>query len=75
MGWLEVTFKIGLAHPLMAMHASNVPIQVTFPDTLNTVLVEPPGAIPNPEPRLGAFDLLILRIKRECTDEEGRFRR
>ena len=72
MGWLEVAFKIGLAHPLMAMHAANAPISVTFPDTENTVLVEPPGVKPNQEQRLGAFDLMILRVRRECTDEEGR---
>jgi hypothetical protein len=72
MGWLEVTFKIGLAHPLMAMHAANSPIQVSFSDTDNTVFIEPPGATPNTEARLGAFDILIIRVRRECTDEEGR---
>jgi hypothetical protein len=71
-GWLEVTFKIGLSHPLMAMHAASTPISVTFPETGNTVLLEPPGNIPNEEPRLGAFDLLILSVRRECTDAEGR---
>ena len=72
MGWLDVTFKIGLAHPLMILHAANAPIQVTFSDTHNIVFIEPPGAKPNTEPRLGAFDLLILRVRMECNDEEGR---
>ncbi len=71
MGRLEVTFKIGLAHPLMAMHAASTPISVTIPDTGNTVLLEPPGNVPNEQPRFGAFDLLILRVRRQCSDVEG----
>ena len=52
MGWLEVTFKIGLAHPLMAMHAASSPTRVRYSDTHNTVLIEPPTATPNTEARL-----------------------
>ncbi len=72
MGQLEVTFTIGLAHPLMPMHGASAPIAVSFQDSRNTVLIDPPGSKPNEEPRLGAFDLLILRVRRECTDEEGK---
>jgi hypothetical protein len=71
-GWLEVTFKIGLAHPLIAIHGASSTISVSFPDSRNTVLLDPPGLKPNELARLGAFDLLILRVRRECTDEEGR---
>jgi hypothetical protein len=71
-GWLEVTFKLGLAHPLLVLHTASAPLQINLADTGNIVCIDPPGQLPNTEARFGAFDLLRLRIRRECTDEEGR---
>jgi hypothetical protein len=70
-GWLEVTFKLGLAHPLLVLHTASAPLQINLADTGNIVCIDPPGHLPNTEARFGAFDLLRLRIRRECTDEEG----
>jgi len=71
-GWLEVTFKIGLAHPLLMMHAPRGAL-VAVSDTGNTVYVEPPDHLAPTEYQksLGAFDRLTLRVRRECTDQEG----
>ncbi len=73
MGWLDVTFKIGLAHPLMVIHQPSDPLVVTFKDTGNVVYIHPPNRLPTNEvqARLGAFDQLILRVRRQCSDKEG----
>lgn len=74
MGWLEVTIKIGLAHPLLVMHAPQSALVSSFPDTGNTVYLEPPDQMLPSEyqKNLGAFDRMSLRVRRECTEQEGR---
>jgi hypothetical protein len=61
---LQVTFKIGLAHPIIAMYGATAPLQVTYRDTGNTVFIDPPGVAPNTDARLGALDLLTIRVRR-----------
>jgi len=74
MGWLEVTIKIGLAHPLLVMHAPRSALVSTFPETGNTVYLDPPDHMRPSEyqKNLGAFDRMTLRVRRECTEQEGR---
>ncbi len=73
MGRLEVSFRIGLAHPLMLSDVlPEFPIAVTFQDTGNTVRIDVPQMTSAPEQeRLGVFGKLVLRVERQCTDEEG----
>jgi hypothetical protein len=72
-GLLEVSCKIGLAHPLIMLHAPGAPIVVSF-DTGNTVYLDPPDHLPVTEyqKNLGAFDRFRLRIRRQCSEEQGR---
>ena len=74
MGQLEVAFRIGLAHPLLALTAPSVPIVVSFPETGNSVCIDPPDhrAVSEEQAKLGAFARFTLRVRRECTDQEGR---
>jgi hypothetical protein len=73
-GWLEVTIRIGLAHPLILLCAPRVPIVVAFSDTGNTVFIDPPDRLPvtDYQKSLGAFDRMTFRVRRECADDEGR---
>jgi len=73
-GQLEITFRIGLAHPLLTLTAPSTPIVVTFPETGNTVYVDPPDhrAVTEEQSKLGAFSRFTLRVKRECSDQEGK---
>lgn len=74
MGTLRVTFKLGLTHPLhLSRGLPDLPIEIKFPDTGNTVLIEPPrfGDPTEWGKQLGALDTLRLHVERECTDEEG----
>lgn len=74
MGQLEVTFRIGLAHPLLALTAPSGPIIVSLPETGNTVYIDPPDhrAVTEEQSKLGAFARFTLRVRRECSDQEGR---
>ena len=74
MGQLEVTFRIGLAHPLLTTTAPSAPIVAGFPETGNTVYIDPPDhrAVTEEQSKLGAFATFTLRVTRECTDQEGR---
>jgi hypothetical protein len=74
MGWLEVSIKIGLAHPLLMMHVPPCELVASFPDTGNTVYLDPPdGLTPDVHQKnLGVFDLLTLRVRRQCSEEEAR---
>ena len=74
MGWLDITIRIGLAHPLLVMHAPQSALVSSFPNTGNTVYLDPPDHMPPSEyqKNLGAFDRMTLRVRRECTEEEGR---
>jgi hypothetical protein len=73
MGWLEVTIKIGLAHPLLIMHAPQSALVTSFSDTGNTVYIEPPDRtlLSEYQRNLGAFDRMTLRVRRECAEQEG----
>lgn len=73
MGQLEVTIRIGLAHTLLAMHAPQSPLVSTFPDTGNTVYLDPPDHMPlsKYQKNLGALDVMTLRVRREATEEEA----
>jgi hypothetical protein len=74
MGTLRVTFKLGLAHPLcLPRGLPDLPIVVEFPDTGNTVRIEPPqfGDPTEWGKQLGALDTLTLHVERECPDAEG----
>lgn len=55
------------------IHQPSAPLVVTYPDTGNTVQVDPPDRLPVTEYQksLGAFDRLTLRVRRECTNSEG----
>jgi hypothetical protein len=68
-GLLEITFRIGLAHPLLTLTAPAAPIIVNFPETGNTVYVDPPDhrAVTEAQSKLGAFARFTLRVRRECT--------
>lgn len=72
MGWLVVTFKLGLAHPLLPLHNPTTQLEAKF-TTGNTVCIDPPALLPVDEDDrlLGAFDYLILRVKRKSSSEEG----
>jgi len=74
MGLLEVTIKVGLAHPLLVMHAPHSALITRFPDTGNTVYLDPPDhMLPSEyQKNLGVFDRMTLRVRKECTDQEGR---
>jgi hypothetical protein len=48
MGQLEVTFRIGLAHPLLTTTAPSAPIVASFPETGNTVCIDAPDHEPLP---------------------------
>jgi len=74
MGTLRVTFKLGLAHPLcLPRGLPDLPIVIEFPDTGNTVRIEPPqfGDPTEWGKQLGALDTLTLHVERECPDAEG----
>src|SRR5258708_21734312 len=73
MGKLEVTIKIGLAHKLLVMCAGQSSLVSSF-DTGNTVYLDPPDhMLPSEyQKNLGAFDRMTLRVRRKCTEEEGR---
>lgn len=74
MGKLEITIRIGLAHPLILLCAPGSPIVVSFSDTGNTVFIEPPDSLPvaDYQKSLGAFDRMTLRVIRQCNDEKGK---
>lgn len=73
MGKLEVIFRVRLAYPLLRMSASDAPAIIQFPDTDNTVRLEPPQYGPAPaQSALEGFDQMTLHVERECTDEQGR---
>ena len=75
MGKLEVIFKIGLGHMFFFPRGiPSSPATIHFPETGNTVLIDPPG--PGGPGEIGirppvVLQVLILRVERECTDEEG----
>ncbi len=73
MGLLEVSLKLGLAYPLMLMYQPIAPIVASFQDTGNIVYIHPPDRVPvtQHQASLGAFDTLRLRVRRECTGQEG----
>ena len=74
MGQLEITFRIGLAHPIIVTTAPSAPIIVSLPETGNTVHIDPPDhrAVTEQQSKLGAFARFTLRVRRECADQEGR---
>ena len=74
MGQLEITFRIGLAHPLLALAAPSAPIIASIQETGNTVYVDPPDhrAATEEQSKMGAFARFTVRVRRECTDQEGR---
>jgi len=74
MGRLEVIFRIGLAHHLLALAVPSAPIIASFPDTGNTVYIDPPDHrdVTEEQSKMGAFARFTLRVSRECTDQEGR---
>jgi len=72
MGKLEVVFKIRLAYPVLLMGAAGPPAVVHFADTGNTVRLEAPRYGPPPaQPALEGYEQMVLRVERECTDEQG----
>jgi hypothetical protein len=74
MGKLEVVFTVGLANPLRLLDIPQESITVSFSDTGNTVHIGPPQILPRglvgtlPP---GAFDILTLRVERECNEAIG----
>jgi hypothetical protein len=73
MGKLEVIFRVRLAYPLLLIIASETPAIIQFPDTGNTVRLEPPQDGPPPaQPALEGFGQMTLHVERECTEEQGR---
>ena len=74
MGQLEITFRIGLAHDLLALATPSVSIMANIPETGNAVFIEPPDhrAVTEEQSKMGAFARFTLRVGRECTDQEGR---
>jgi hypothetical protein len=73
-GQLEITFRIGLAHHLLALAVPSAPIVASFPETGNTVYIDPPDrrAVTEEQAKMGAFARFTLRVRRECTDQQGR---
>src|SRR5690349_18341029 len=69
-GILEVNFTIGLSYPLMALHHAANALETSF-STSNKVFIDPPGLLSNTEKRLGAFDLLVVRVLGKCTPDQG----
>lgn len=75
MGKLQVIFELGLAHPLSLFEGiPDHPATVHFADTGNTVSIDPPkpGTRKSDPGTLGAFEVLILRVQRDCSDTEGK---
>src|SRR2546425_12393973 len=74
LGKLEIVFRLGLAHPLLLPGGiPDIPVSITFPETGNKVLIEPPRPGPWPEGATGygAFDNLVLHVERECEEKEA----
>jgi hypothetical protein len=73
-GQLEITFRIGLAHHLLALAVPSAPIVASFPETGNTVYIDPPDHrdVTEEQSKMGAFARFTLRVRGECTDQEGR---
>lgn len=73
MGKLEVIFKIRLAYPGLLMGAAEPPAVVHFADTGNTVRLEAPRyGPPSAQPALEGYELMVVHVERECTDQQGR---
>lgn len=73
MGQLDITFRIGLAHPLLALVVPSAPIVAGFPETGNTVYIDPPDHrdVTDEQAKMGAFARFTLRVRRECADQAG----
>jgi hypothetical protein len=71
MGKLEAVFRIRLSFPLLTHAVDQQPVVMKFADTNNSVSIQWPKAGPAPEqPMLDGYDVLILRVNRECTTTE-----
>lgn len=87
MGKLEVIFKVRLAYPSgPSVHPiakegvlrnladdldTRTPAVIHFLDTGNTVRVGGPHYGPDIHPNYKGWDQMILRVERECTNEQG----
>jgi hypothetical protein len=68
MSKLEVVFHLGLDYPLYLADNTNRPATAFFPETRNTACFEIQNGSRWPDEReaRGAFDMVVLRIEREC---------
>src|SRR6266566_2765421 len=70
MSKLEVVFGLGLAHSLLIMDNTSRTATALFPDTGNTVHLSIFENFEWPEEGYGAFDMVLLRVERECNPED-----
>ncbi len=71
MSKLELVYRIRMRYPILSEVTTDLPVVVKFADTGNAVSIEVPELAP-PVGRsvLEASDRLIMRVSRECTEEE-----
>jgi hypothetical protein len=73
MGKLQIVYRIRLASPAMlCLDTAARPAIAQFPETGNTVRIEPSQYGPAPDqPTLEGSEQMALCVERECTDEQG----
>ena len=75
MGTLHVIIRVGLAYPrLVSDSFPTTAIRIAFPDSGNTITIDPPGVGPpkGPDAHLGVFEEIVVHVKRECGENEGK---